>query len=158
MNVLSLAGVTLVTVDMLATRESVEAVLRRLVICTAGLAALGILQFTTGFDIAELVKIPGLTADGALHFIGERSNFRRVSGTAAHPIEMGVVLALGLPLALHFAAYREAHRRRWQGSGTGHRPVHPDDPVARPPSSAPSPPSSSCSSPGRASDGCSPWP
>ena len=114
LTLLSLAGVTLVATDMLGSRRSVETLLRRLVIATAALAALGILQFTTGFDISEFVKIPGLTANSALHFIGERSNFRRVSGTASHPIEMGVVLALGLPLALHFGAYA----RRIAGGGS----------------------------------------
>ena len=114
LTVLSLVGVALVATDMLSTRKSVEALLRRLTIGIAALAALGIVQFTTGFDITEFVKIPGLSANHALHFIGERSNFRRVAGTTSHPIEFGVVLALGLPLVLHFAAYAREHRRRWQ--------------------------------------------
>ena len=114
LSILSLVGVALVAIDMLGSQASVETLLRRMVIAAAGLAALGVLQFVTGFDISELVKIPGLPANHALHFIGERSNFRRVAGTTSHPIEMGVLLALGLPLALHFAAYTRVHRRRWQ--------------------------------------------
>lgn len=112
--ILSFTGVALVANDMLGRKETVEALLRRLVIAAAMLAGLGILQFGTGFDIAQFVKIPGLQANHALHFIGERSNFRRVAGTATHPIEMGMVLATMLPLALHYAAYAATHKRRWQ--------------------------------------------
>ncbi len=112
--ILSFSGVALVANDMLARLETIETLLRRLVIAAAILAGLGVLQFVTGFDIAALIKIPGLQANHTLHLIGERSNFRRVAGTASHPIEMGVVLAAILPLALHYAAYTKVHRRRWQ--------------------------------------------
>jgi O-antigen ligase len=114
LSILSLVGIALVAMDMLGSIDSVETLLRRMVIAGALLAALGVLQFATGFDIAALVKIPGLRANHALVFIGERSKFRRVAGTASHPIEMGMVLATVLPLALHYAAYTRRHRRRWQ--------------------------------------------
>ena len=114
LSIFSLVGIALVAMDMLGSQASVEKLLRRMVIAGAILAGLGVLQFVTGFDIAALVKIPGLRANHALVFIGERSHFRRVAGTASHPIEMGMVLATVLPLALHYAAYTRVHRRRWQ--------------------------------------------
>jgi O-antigen ligase len=66
-------------------------------------AVVGLLQFLVDFDLTHYLAIPGLrpaTQDG---FILARSEFRRPSGTAGHPIEFGVVCAIGVPLAAHFA-------------------------------------------------------
>jgi O-antigen ligase len=111
LDVLSWAGIVVVSADMLHSVRSVERVLRRLVVLTTALACVGILQFATGVDIAGLFHFPGLTANGAIAHIGLRSTFRRVQGTASHPIEFGMVLAIVLPLALHFAL--TAYRRKW---------------------------------------------
>ena len=97
------AGVALVTMDMLVSRRSVERLLRRLVVLCGILAGLGVVQFFTGIDIAGVFRIPGLHDNGVIGAISERSIFRRVAGTASHPIEFGVVLAMVFPLALHFA-------------------------------------------------------
>ena len=79
-------------------------------------AAIGILQFSIGFDLTEYLALPGLrpaTEDG---FVLERSIFRRPAGTTGHPIEFGVVCAIGVPLAAHYA-YRTQEAglkaRRW---------------------------------------------
>jgi len=60
------------------------------------------------------IHIPGLSAAGDITFIGERSGLRRVSGTARHPLEFGLLMALVLPIALHYACYTpRPHNRRW---------------------------------------------
>ncbi|MDP8962192.1 MAG: O-antigen ligase family protein [Actinomycetota bacterium] len=105
------AGLTLLAADGIGDLRRLNVLLRRLVLLTSVVAALGIIQFATGFDVARFLRLPGLVPNGALDFIGRRSDFRRVAGTAAHPIEFGAVLAVVLPLAAHYAF--TADRRRW---------------------------------------------
>jgi O-antigen ligase len=66
-------------------------------------AFIGFVQFAAGFDITKYLALPGLrpvTDDG---FVLERASFRRPAGTTGHPIEFGVVCAIGVPLAAHYA-------------------------------------------------------
>jgi O-antigen ligase len=98
--------------DGLRDRGDIDRLVRWLVILTAGVAALGIIQYYTGFDIAGLYRIPGFAASADLSGIGGRSGLRRIAATATHPIEFGVVMAGVLPLALH----RSLHGPRTLGS------------------------------------------
>jgi O-antigen ligase len=66
-------------------------------------AFIGLLQFAAGVDLTKYLAIPGLrpvTDDG---FVLERAAFRRPAGTTGHPIEFGVVCAIGVPFAAHYA-------------------------------------------------------
>jgi O-antigen ligase len=66
-------------------------------------AMIGVLQFAANLDLTRFLVLPGLhpaTADG---FVLTRSTFRRPAGTTGHPIEFGVVCAIGVPLVAHFA-------------------------------------------------------
>lgn len=109
------AGVALLVADGITDRESFDLLLRRLVALTTFVALLGILQFATGYDLSTWFRIPGLKVNYALDLITERSSFRRVAGTASHPIEFGVAMALVFPLALHDALHRRPERafRPW---------------------------------------------
>jgi len=100
LTLMSWCGIAFVATDLLRTRKSVELLLRTLVILTGVIAAMGLLQFATGFNIAELYHIPGLKINYVIGSVTDRSNFRRVSATASHAIEYGVVLAMMFPLAL----------------------------------------------------------
>ena len=100
--VMAWAGVALTAADGLVSRRSIDRVLHALVVGAAALSVVGLLQFFFGLDIARFVSVPGLTPRNDLAFIQERSIFRRVAGTAGHPIEFGVTLAMILPLAVHF--------------------------------------------------------
>ena len=111
--VLGWFGVVAVAGGMLGSIASVTRLLHRVVVAVGILASVGILQFAIGLNIADLVHVPGLTANTALDFIGQRSDFRRVSGTTLHPIEFGMVLATALPLALHFGLV-DVHRALWR--------------------------------------------
>ena len=111
-------GVALLAADGIPSRARLDTLLRRVVLCCAFMATIGILQFTIGFDLAGWLRIPGLSATRDLGFITERLAFRRVAGTTNHPIEFGVVLAVVLPLALHFAL-RPGARRAWRWAQVG---------------------------------------
>lgn len=110
--ILAWAGMTIGIADGLRTREALERVLRVLMVGGAVVASLGILQFFTGIDLAAHVQIPGFVANHPFALQFARSNFRRVSATTMHPIEFGVVLALILPVALHFAVQSKTARQR----------------------------------------------
>ncbi len=105
------AGVALLAADGIHDLRRLNVLLRRLVLLASFVAALGIIQFVFGVDVARLFHLPGLVPHGDFRFISERSIFRRVAGTAAHPIEFGGMLAVVLPLAAHYAFTSE--RRRW---------------------------------------------
>lgn len=109
------SGVALIAADGIRSRDRLDRVLKTLVVAGAALASVGILQFFTGFDIAQYLKIPGLSSNVGFGLLSERSSFRRVTGTAMHPIEFGVVLTLILPIALHYAfhAKPEHRKRQW---------------------------------------------
>jgi hypothetical protein len=111
---LAWAGMVLGVADGLRTRAALDRFLRVLVVGGACIAALGILQFFAGVDLASYIHIPGLVANHPFGLSGERSNFRRVTATTLHPIEFGVVLSLILPVALHFALQSPTRRQRRQ--------------------------------------------
>ncbi len=108
-------GVVLLTSDGFTGIRSLEGTLRLLVYAGGGVAVVGVLQFLTGQAIIDFIQIPGLTSHAALLSVNDRAGYNRVSGTASHPIEYGVVLSMILPLALHFA-FADKHRAwllRW---------------------------------------------
>lgn len=105
------AGVVLLISDGLRTKAQVVTVLRRLTYAVAGMAALGVAQFFTGFDVAHFIHVPGLKVNVPYGAPATRSIFHRVVATAIHPIEFGVVLAACLPIALHFALYAPRTRK-----------------------------------------------
>ena len=107
-------GITFVSNDWISSRQRLEVLLERLVAAGGLLAAFGIFQFVTARTWVNLLQIPGLTVNGEI-FASTRGGFTRPAGTAAHPIEFGVVLAMILPLAIHFAVNdrRRGPIRRW---------------------------------------------
>ena len=85
------------------------------VACASVIAAVGIAQFATGFDLANYIVIPGLSRQVAFADLLSRDGLNRPSATTAQPLELAAVLALTLPLALHQARYAPPGRRfrRW---------------------------------------------
>lgn len=100
-------GVALLTADGVRDRERMEVLVRRLVWCAAALAVVGIVEFALGIQVAKDIHVPGLHPSYPVEGIQSRAGLRRVAGTALHPIEFGVVLAMVLPLAI-----RQAHGSR----------------------------------------------
>lgn len=94
-------GIVLLTAEGLRSWRDVELVVEWIVWLGAFVGAIGIIQFATGLNIASFFTIPGLSANADFGGVVSRSVLNRVSATAVHPIEYGVVLAGILPLALH---------------------------------------------------------
>jgi O-antigen ligase len=96
------AGIALCASDGITTRERLETLMSRLVIVVSICAGVGVLQFV-GLDLTRHLAIPGLHATSPLGAGSIRSSFRRVAGTARHPLELATVLCMVLPIALHLA-------------------------------------------------------
>lgn len=111
----AMAGVALLLADGIPSRRQLDLVLRVLVGLTAIMALTGILQYLRIVDVTQYIRIPGLTPNRQLFGAGTRGavDLTRVAGTANHYIEFGVVLALVLPLALHFALFARSRRKLW---------------------------------------------
>jgi O-antigen ligase len=113
--VFSWLGILLLTGDGVPTLARLEALLRRLVAAGGVVATLGVVQFLTGQALIDKLSIPGLSANNALTSVYNRNGFVRAAGTSTHPIEFGVLLAMVLPIALHFALATSGRSRvrRW---------------------------------------------
>lgn len=94
-------GIVLIVSEGLRSWRDLEMVVEWLVWLGTAVAAIGILQFATGLNLAAFFTIPGLSANSDFGAVASRSVLNRVSATAVHPIEYGVVLAGLLPLAVH---------------------------------------------------------
>ncbi len=104
LTLIAACGLACLVADGIADRRGLDVLLRRLTWLAAAVAAVGIFQFVTGVDITRYyLSIPGLTENQSFTTIQDRSSLRRISATASHPIEFGVMLSMALPLALHFA-------------------------------------------------------
>jgi O-antigen ligase len=108
---MAMVGLALYAADGIRDRARLDRLLESLVVCGTGVAVVGIVQFTIGWDTIETLRIPGLTSmDLGYEAITTRSDFSRVAGTMLHPIEFSVVLTMLLPFALHYAFTRRNHR------------------------------------------------
>ncbi|WP_345096700.1 O-antigen ligase family protein [Planomonospora venezuelensis] len=107
-------GITLGICDGVRGRERLDFVLKTIAVSGAIVSAIGGLQFLFAFDLTEFMRVPLLrpTTEEELERMIERGSLRRVASTTGHPIEFGVVSAMILPLAVHYA-----HRARAAGRG-----------------------------------------
>ena len=120
--VIALLGLVLLTSDGVDSMDRLRVLLRRITFGVALVAIVGISQYIFKQDFVSPVFnwIPGLATNDVVAFAGHTSEFttlRRVSGTANHPIEFGVVLAMAYPLAADYALTDRARsgiRRWWQ--------------------------------------------
>ena len=108
-------GILLLTADGVSSLERLDVLLRRIVFGASAMAALGIVQFFTGLNIAMYIVIPGLTANAPYDDISVRGSYNRPSATAIHPLEFAFVLAVVLPVAIHRARFapRNQKFKRW---------------------------------------------
>lgn len=94
-------GIVLITCDGVRSWKDLELLIAVLGWVGSFVAAIGVIQFFTGADLAVYLRLPGLVANAELGGDIERSLLRRVASTAIHPIEFGVVMAGIFPLAIH---------------------------------------------------------
>lgn len=114
----SALGILLFTSDAVRDMEALNQIVNRLVAAAAFMAAVALLQFYNVFDFAAKANFPGLIVNARATeniFVIERGGLNRVAGTATHPIELSVVLAMTLPLALNMALFgpRGKRARNW---------------------------------------------
>jgi polysaccharide biosynthesis protein PslJ len=105
LDMLTWLGISLVAADGIRNRARLDVVLKAAVVGAAFVAAVGFVQFFTGADPVNLLRVPGLSLFRVITSLDTRSGYRRVAGTAVHPIEFGVVMAMALPVALHHAFF-----------------------------------------------------
>jgi polysaccharide biosynthesis protein PslJ len=95
--------VGIVVVDGVQSLERLNTLLLVTVNCAAIVAMVGLGQFFANVNISIVFDyLPGLHPVAPLNFVLERSIFRRPAGTTGHPIEFGVLMAMVLPLAVHY--------------------------------------------------------
>lgn len=110
---LAFTGVILVTADGPSNWERLNAVLRVFVLCSAAMAFIGMLQAILKIDVTQYMMIPGLQPKGYIPSFETRGASIRVASTTSHYIELSAIMAVALPLAIHFARFAaEAGRRR----------------------------------------------
>ena len=102
----------LLALDGLASRAAIERVLSALAWAGGVMAAIGILQYGIGWDVARELRLPGFGSTGPVSFIHSRGGQTRVAGTTRHPIEFGILCAVLLPVALHLATHSRQPRDR----------------------------------------------
>ena len=108
-------GVMLVAADGIPSMDRLKVLLRRIVMGATAISALAITQFFTGLNAARYIQIPGLSAQTPFTDLLTRNQLNRPSATAIDPIELAVVLAICLPIAIHQARFAPPalRRRRW---------------------------------------------
>ena len=109
-------GVLLLAADGIDNIDRLKTLIRRIVFLVTAMAALGITQFFTGLNAAQYIKVPGLASIVPFtDLAGQRGGLNRPSATALHPIELGALLAMTLPLAIHQARFAPPGMRfrRW---------------------------------------------
>jgi O-antigen ligase/polysaccharide polymerase Wzy-like membrane protein len=112
----SMVGVALLTAASIRDRERLEVLLKRSVAFAAVVASVAALQFYFDFDLVERVRFPGLRRNSEFLTSGVRSGFERAKGTTDHAIELGVVMAMAMPVAVHYALHepdKRIARRFW---------------------------------------------
>ncbi len=113
-------GLALMAAEGLRTMSDVLRVVRTLVAGISVMCVVAILQSRAGLDLSTWPeKIPILTTSAEFSGVYARSGFNRPAGTALHPIEFGVVVGVGLALALHVLLYDRVWTARWRWATFG---------------------------------------
>lgn len=94
-------GIAILTAEGLRSWHDLNRVMAWIVGAGSVVAVLGMVQYFTGINVAAYIQIPGLSAQSDFGEALSRSDLNRVVSTSTHPIELGVVMASLLPLAIH---------------------------------------------------------
>ena len=110
-------AVLLLAADGIDRPDRLNTMLGRVVTGVTAMAAVGIVEFATGLDFAQYIVIPGFSTQAIPTdtAVSTRLGFNRPAATAAHPLELATILAIGLPIALHRARFAPPglRLRRW---------------------------------------------
>jgi O-antigen ligase len=110
------AGVILVTAEGLTTLESMWRVVRAVAVGGAFCGLVAALQYWTPVDLRGLIReyMPIFTINSDYTTAQGRASLTRVTGTTLHPIELGVVCGMLLPIVLAWAMHDNGWRRGWR--------------------------------------------
>lgn len=99
---LGITGAALLAAEGLRTLDDFFRVVRPLLWAGAFCGVVAALQYKAHFDLAALIgkHLPLFSYNSSLAGIQQRDGINRVPGTALHPIELGAVSAMLLPLAI----------------------------------------------------------
>lgn len=115
MQLASITGVILVATEFLPTLADIKRVIRASVWGGAVCGIVAATQYWLSVDLSTYIRmVPGLAINVDNAAIAFRGGLNRVAGTAIHPIELGVVAAMLLPLALYLLVYDRERRWRWR--------------------------------------------
>jgi O-antigen ligase len=108
-------GVMLLAADGIPSMARLKTLLGRVIFGATAMASLAIVQFFTALNAAQYIVIPGLTTQTPFTDLLTRDQLNRPSATAINPIELAVVLAVCLVIAVHRARFAPDGRRgrRW---------------------------------------------
>ena len=109
----AVAGIAFVTTDSVRTVKDAMVVVRWILAGGAVCSVTALIQFSTGTNPVEWITglMVGFVDNGGANPFQVRGAFMRVGGTTMHPIELGVVTAMLLPLALWRALYDTQGRK-----------------------------------------------
>jgi len=97
----SWSGIALLVGEGVRNRRDLDLIITCIAWFGAVVALIGIIEYFSGVNLSSYISIPGLTANSDFGVVVERSTINRVSSTAIHPIEFGVIMGALLWLALH---------------------------------------------------------
>ncbi|WP_433876422.1 O-antigen ligase family protein [Sinomonas atrocyanea] len=111
---LAVVGIAFVTTESVHRLEDALSLTRWVLAGGSFCAIIAIIQFTTRINPVEWFPavLPGFSENGAASSFQVRDALMRVAGTTLHPIELGVVTAMLLPLAV-WRAINDPLGRRW---------------------------------------------
>lgn len=107
------AGIAFVTTDCLRTVKDAMVVVRWVLAGGAVCSIAALIQFTTHTNPVEWITglMVGFSDNGGSNAFQARGALVRVAGTTLHPIELGVVSAMVLPIAIWRAIYDKRGRK-----------------------------------------------
>src|SRR5215218_2684623 len=115
LTLIGVSGIVLVMGDSLRSMDQVARAVRALSIGGSICALVAIYQFLTTTDPMDMVRAAmiGWSENGGNTAFQARLPFMRVSGSTFHPIELGVVSAMILPLSVWRSLFDIGVRHRW---------------------------------------------
>jgi hypothetical protein len=115
LTLIGVSGIVLVMGESLRSMGQVARAVRALSVGATICALVAIYQFITTTDPMDIVRagMIGWSENGGYTAFQERAPFMRVSGSTFHPIELGVVATMILPLSVWRSLFESGVRRRW---------------------------------------------
>jgi hypothetical protein len=110
------AGVILVTAEGITTLRSIWRVVRAVAVGGAFCGFVGILQYWSPVDLRGVIReyMPVFSVNSDYTTLTGRAALERVTGTTLHPIELGVVCGMLLPIVVAWAMHDDGWRVVWR--------------------------------------------